>query len=56
MASQHNHTKKQKRDDSITIKDDISEKEVFIAMSEKMTTVIEKLDISEKIIARLDGL
>ena len=56
MASQRNHTKKQKRDDSITIKDDISEKEVFIAMSEKMTTIIEKLDISEKIIERLDGL
>ena len=56
MASQRNYTKKQRRDDSITIKDDISEKEVFIAVSEKMTTIIEKLDISEKIIERLDGL
>ena len=47
---------KQERDDSITIQEDISEKEVFIAMSEKMTTIIEKLDISEKIIERLDRL
>ena len=56
MASQRNHTKKQKRHDNIIIKDDISEKHVFIAMSEKMTTIIEKFDISEKITERLDGL
>ena len=57
MASQRSQKKQKKDDSSISTGDEITDRDIFIEMSNKMTIVIEKLeDLTNTFNQKMDGL